>query len=137
MKLEQFKQIIREEINKVLNEANTPTWYPKKISVLKDIYVGEDMSWTSVGTNSDDFVVSKGEVINLYKDGSSSKSKPAFYEVNVLQSNKNRRSPKSNSKDIMEFPLKEIAQLLKQKAIKILDKDMYGHDITLNALIKK
>ena len=106
-----------------LNEAKM-TWFPKEISVLKDIYIGKNSVWTSTGENTGDFAIKKGEIIKLAEDGGASKTKAATYEVKV-----------NSEEDHMYFSLKEIAELLKQKAIAI-KAGTYGHDLTLGSMIK-
>ena len=112
-----------EFLNENLNEAKM-TWFPKEISILKDIYIGKNSVWTSSGENTGDFVIEKGETIKLSEDGTANKTKPATYEVKV-----------NSEKDYMYFSLKEIAELAKQKAIAI-KAGAYGHDLTLGSMIK-
>ena len=114
---------INENESEEINEAKM-TWFPKEISVLKDIYIGKNSVWTSTGENTDDFVIEKGETIKLSEDGTANKTKAATYEVKV-----------NSEKDYMYFSLKEIAELLKQKAIAI-KAGAYGHDLALNSMIK-
>jgi hypothetical protein len=116
-------QSFEDFINENLNEAKM-TWFPKEISILKDIYIGKKSEWTSIGENTNDFVIKKGEIIKLSEDGTSNKNKPGTYEVKV-----------NSEKDQMYFSLKEIAELLKQKAISIKS-GSFGHDLTLNSMDK-
>ena len=112
-----------EFVNENLNEAKM-TWFPKEISVLKDIYIGKNSVWTSTGENTGDFVIKKGGDIKLAEDGGASKTKAGTYEVMV-----------NSGEDHMYFSLKELAELIKQKAIAIAA-GAYGHDLTLNSMIK-
>jgi hypothetical protein len=117
-------QIMRvNENGSEINEAKM-TWFPKEISVLKDIYIGKNSVWTSTGENTGDFVIKKGGDIKLAEDGGASKTKAGTYEVMV-----------NSEEDHMYFSLKELAELIKQKAISI-KAGAYGHDLTLNSMLK-
>ena len=119
-----------------INESKG-TWFPQEITVLKDIYVGKNSDWTSIGDNTDDFVIEKGEILNLSKDGSSNKNKEATYKVRIKRNpsvSRGKRIPGGYEEDYMTFTLKELSLLVKQSAISI-SSGFFGHDLTFKDMI--
>lgn len=146
MKTQELRQLIREEIRKVVNESrvnessNTdvegflnegkPTWFPQSITVLKDIYTSDKSTWTSTGPNGENFLIKAPQILSLSRDGSSQKTKAATYEcVTTVEGGK-------TDTDYLYFELKELVNLIKEGAIK-RPMGLFGHDITLNSMLKK
>jgi hypothetical protein len=118
-----------------LNESKS-TWFPQEITILKDIYIGDKSIWTSIGKNTDDFVINKGVIATLSTDGTSNKSKEATYKVTITTTKiEGGRTKTGTEEDWMYFGLKDIVNLIKQGAASI-NPGFFGHDITLNKMLQ-
>lgn len=126
-------QTFESFLNEAANTKN-PTWFPIQIRVLKDIYLNKRGSYTSTGPNMSDWVINKGQIMTLSHDGSSSPSSDASYEVAVDFLPAGDRKKAISEETVLDFYLKDIAELLNQKAVEILDEEMFGHNFALGRM---
>jgi len=119
-------------LNEAIKSAE-PKWYPQQFSVLKDLYMDKNNAYTSNGPNMSDWIIKKGQTAKLSQDGTSRPNVDATYDV-VVEYLPTDTEKGSTDKEFMYFSLKEIAELLKQGAIEILDKEMFGHNFTLRKM---
>jgi len=111
-----------------LNEDKS-TWFPQSIEVLKDIYTGTKLPWTSIGPKGEDYVIKAPQTLSLSRDGSSQKTKPGSYECVITEDGGGVDT------DYLYFHLKDLVNLIDEGAIE-RPVGFFGHDITLNSMLK-